>query len=210
MGKFVEFSMRTRRRGPATRALWCVLGTFFFGALAHATSVTPPSFTQLVAESDTIIRGSVQSVSSAWVDGPQGHLIKTFVTFHVEKRLKGDVPDTLTLDFLGGTVGIDTLRVPGMPQFEVGATEVVFIHGNGVQFCPLVRMMHGRYRAQTDAPSRRRFVARDDGSPLATVDDVQLPMENRGLLRAFRNPANAMSPESFETEIASEVSRQTP
>lgn len=197
---------RRRRRFPWHSPYHFV--AFFIAALsAHATSVVAPSFSELVAEADVIARGSVTNVTSQWVDAPQGRVIKTFVTFAVQNVLKGNPGSTLTLEFLGGTVGTDSLTVAGMPQFTVGKTEIVFVHGNGVQFCPLVRFMHGRYRVRTDPSSQRQFVARNDRIPVTSPADVQLS-DGASIANASRTPASAMAPEDFEAAVSTELARQ--
>ncbi len=154
-----------------------------------------------------IAQAKVTGIESRWVDAPQGRLIKTYVTFAVEKQLKGEPRDTLNLEFLGGTVGSDTMHVSGMPEFRVGEEEIVFVQGNGVQFCPLVRFGHGRYHVHTDAQTHRRFVARNDETPLNSVDDVQLPAADHGAARAFRSSDTALSPDEFENQISTEIGR---
>lgn len=199
-------SRRLRRR-RRTSPWW---GPFHFlaflaaAAVAHATSVVPPTFPQLVSEAQVIARGTVTSVSSRWIDGPKGRVIETFVGFTVEKALKGNPGPTMTLQFLGGTVGQDSLRVAGMPQFKVGQHEILFVTGNGTQFCPLVRFGHGRYRIRTDAATHRRYMTRNDGAPLNSVNDVQAP--ERGV-HAMTAPQTAMTPDDFEAQIATEVAR---
>jgi hypothetical protein len=182
------------------------LGALFAALTAHATSVTPPTFSQLVSEADAIARATVSSVESHWVDGPQGRVIKTFVTFSVDKVLKGSPANPLTLEFLGGTVGTDVLHVAGMPEFTVGQHEIVFVQGNGLQFCPLVRFGHGRYHVRTDANSRRAYVTRNDESPLTATSDVQLPAEaHESNSSATVSSASALTPEQFETAITAEA-----
>ena len=79
----------------------------------RATSVVPPSFPELVAEADGIYRGRVTSIQARRVPLPEGDgsVIKTFVTFAVERALKGAEQTQLTLEFLGGTVGDETITV---------------------------------------------------------------------------------------------------
>lgn len=191
-----------RRRRPA----WWAFALFaLIPLLARATSVVPPTFHELVTEAQTIAEGTVTAVQSRWVDGPQGNVIKTFVTFSVQKTLKGDARDSVTLEFLGGTVGTDTLHVAGMPEFKVGQHEIVFVEGNGVQFCPLVRFGHGRYHVHTDANSHRRFVTRNDDSPLRSVADVQRPTE-AAAPSSGQSSTTALSSDDFEAQIATEVS----
>ena len=175
--------------------------------LAWATSVIAPSFAELVDEAQTIVRGKVIAVRCAWADSPQGRLIKTYVTFAVEKRLKGSAPDELVLQFLGGEVDGEGMTVQGMPRFTVGQAEILFVAGNGVRFCPLVGMMHGRYRVMTDATSARDYMARDDGVPLEHESDVQLPQGTAAASRPKRRAA-ALTPAAFEERITAEVAHR--
>jgi hypothetical protein len=184
--------------------------------LARGTSVIPPSFAELVGDADAIYRGRVAAVESRWVaqsDG-QGNVIKTFVTLAVERVLKGGERATVTLEFLGGTVGTDSMSVSGMPTFKVGEREIVFVQKNGVQFCPLVALMHGRYRVLKDDVTAREHVARDDGLPLTAVAEVESPMvtlpEPVRAATAASARARALTPDAFEASIRSEVQRPTP
>ncbi|MSU50848.1 MAG: hypothetical protein EXS37_17465 [Opitutus sp.] len=173
-----------------------------FVPAASATSVVAPSFSELVAEAQDIFRAKVREVRSAWVDSPQGRVIKTYVTFDVLKRLKGQAPAELTLQFLGGELDGESMRVAGMPRFSVGQTELVFVSGNGRRFCPLVAMMHGRYRVQTDSASGREYVARDDGVPLESEHDVPLPQAENGIVNRLKRVSAALAPDVSETSIA--------
>jgi hypothetical protein len=184
--------------------------------IAHATTVVPPSFPELVAEADGIYRGRVTSIQARRVPLPEGDgsVIKTFVTFNVERVLKGPEQAQLTLEFLGGTIGDESVTVSGMPKFNIGAREIVFVQKNGVQFCPLVAVMHGRYRVLRDEATAREHVARDNGVPLTDVSEVELPITTLpGPVRAASaatNSARALTPDAFEASITSEVQRPTP
>ena len=180
----------------------------------RATSVVPPSFPELVAEADAIYRGRVTSVQARRVDRPdgEGSLIKTFVTLTVERVLKGPERSEVTLEFLGGTVGQETMSVSGMPKFNLGAREIVFVQKNGQQFCPLVGLMHGRYRVMRDEATSREHIARDNGVPLTDTSEVELPITALpGPVRAASaaNSSNALTPAAFESSIATELQRPT-
>lgn len=200
----------------ATVAALLAAATFAFLATTaplHATSVIPPNFTELVQESDAIYRGTISSLESRRVeraDG-QGTVIKTFVTVTVERTLKGPAQNTVTLEFLGGTVGDETLTVQGMPKFAVGDREFVFVQKNGIQFCPLVAVMHGRYRQLRDASTGKDYVARDNRAPLTDTAEVGLPMNALpASVRAATEPAaiaRALTPSAFESRITAEVDR---
>ncbi len=201
---------RLRRRRSRRRPYWApysLIAALAAGAAANATTVTPPSFAELVREAQTIARGTVTAIDARWVDVADRRVIKTFVTFAVEQPLKGTPPDVLTLVFLGGTVGTETLHVSGMPTFKTGDKDILFLSGNGVQFCPLVRLMHGRYRVRHDGSTQRDYVARDDDTPLASIDDVQLPPEDHGGAKTMRSAVPGLTPDDFAARIASEVAR---
>jgi hypothetical protein len=177
---------------------------------ARATTVVPPDFEELVAEADSIHRGRVTAVEARRVQSSTGaSVIKTYVTFSVDRTLKGQPQKEIVLEFLGGTIGDETLEVGGMPHFTVGAREILFVQKNGVQFCPLVRLTHGRYRVERDDASGRDYVARENRVPLTDVAEVQSPMrEAADGARATRSGVDrALSPDAFETRIVNEARR---
>ena len=184
-------------------AAFCLL----FAVVAHATSVVPPKFAELVAEAQVIVRAKVTQVACVWVDTPQGRVIKTNVTLTVAKVIKGSADKEMTLQFLGGEIDDQVMRVAGMPQFAVGQTDIVFVTGNGVKFCPLVGMMHGRYRVKVDAATQREFIARDDGVPLEDVSEVQLQQNVSSIVTRGKSAAAALTPDVFEQKIKEEASR---
>ncbi len=198
----ISFPMRPRLL-LAIAALACA---GIFAPSAAATSVVAPTFPELVAEAQSIVRAKVTDVRCAWADSPQGRVIKTYVTFTLLKRLKGPGVAEFTLEMLGGEIDGQGMKVSGMPQFAVGQTDILFIAGNGVRFCPLVAMMHGRYRVAHDDATARDYVARDDGVPLESVTDVQLPQEGDSPANRLKRAAAALTPEAFEAKIAAELS----
>jgi hypothetical protein len=190
------------------RLLACL---FALAPLARATSVIPPSFPELVHEADGIYRGRVTDIQARRATAPDGTaIIKTHVTFTIERTLKGPARRELTLDFLGGTIGDESMSVGGMPKFTLGSTEYVFVQRNGVQFCPLVAMGHGRYRLTRDNTSARDYIARDNGHPLTDLAEVALKLEDNlpAPVRAARAASardRALSPDAFEAGITAEV-----
>lgn len=186
---------------------YSMLALFLSAVGARATTVVPPSFTELVSEAQVIARASVKSIESRWVETQDRRVIKTFVTFVVEKRLKGEAPQTLTLEFLGGTVGADSLNVSGMPKFDIGDCELVFVSGNGVRFCPLVRFAHGRYRVRGETQSGHKYIVRDDELPVTSIEDIELPIDEHGAEKAAHKRASAMTCDDFEAHITAEVAR---
>ena len=112
----------------------------------------------------------------------------------------------------GAEVGkIDlTLEVAGMPRFEPGGREIVFVEHAGPQICPLVAMAYGRYRVLLDAAGAE-FVARDNGAPLVRPDDVALSLTAPvvAVLTSRQSLARArpLSPLEFTAAVRSEALR---
>jgi hypothetical protein len=171
-----------------------------------AMSVRAPTFPELVAESSAVVRVRVASVTSQKVTTARGEAIKTFVTYDVAKSLKGSPSKQITLAFLGGQVGDLRLDVPGMPTFQVGAEDYLFISAKP-SFCPLVGAMHGRYHILTAQKPGRPYVARDDRGALVDVRDIVRPMHASGA--TAQSVDRALSPEAFEQLIAAEVAQPT-
>jgi len=177
---------------------------------ASATSVIPPTFPELVAEAEAIIRGRVTDIAVRRSSAPDGSpVIKTHVTFAVERTLKGAERPEITLELLGGTIGDESLVVTGMPRFELGSTDYLFVERNGIQFCPLVAVRHGRYRLLRDAGGRE-FVARDNAVPLTDVTQVVLPLAALPDVVRSAGASGALAPAAFEAAVIAELARTIP
>jgi hypothetical protein len=72
----------------------------------------------------------------------------TYVTFGIEKTFRGkSTADLLVMRFIGGPDGRGGfLEVSGVPTFQMGDQDVLFIVGNGESGCPLVHCELGRFR----------------------------------------------------------------
>ena len=137
---------------------------------AHATTVEPVTFSEVVAGAEIIAVGTVSAITETW----DAELETPFreVTFSVLEVLKGSVGGAeLTLQFLGGPAPDGSmLVVEGMPEFAVGDRAVVFSVGNGVQACPLVGWWQGLYRLFYDAGGDAFTVADHAGRPVVSIE----------------------------------------
>lgn len=184
------------------RRIFLVLLCAVLAQAARATTVIPPTFPELVAEADCIVRGTVTAVEVRAVATPRGPVPRTFVTLTVEECLKGSAPRELTLTLAGGTLGEKRPMVAGMPQFQIGHREILFVQGNGRQFCPLVGFYHGRYRVLTDATTGRDYVARENRVPLTATAEVGLPMLDPARIGVVARAAAAgLAPAEFAARI---------
>src|SRR5215467_14816404 len=111
-----------------------LLGLALALARITATTVIPPTFTQLVEQAEVIFQGTVTKVHSIWSgEGALRH-IDTYVTFQVEDSIKGNASSAYTIRMLGGTVGNDTMQVTDTPKFKIGDRDILFVEHNGQQF----------------------------------------------------------------------------
>ena len=177
---------------------------------ARAMIVVPPTFSELVAEAETVVRGVVTEQRSEEFDSPQGRGIRTLVTLRVERVLKGKPTETITLTLLGGTVGRRTLRIDGMPTFRVGDRQLVFVAGNGRVFCPVVASGHGRFHVQRDATTGREFVARDNGRPLMSKEEIGTSLSTPQVGVRVTPGSIGIALADFESQITSAITSPRP
>lgn len=169
--------------------------------------MVPPEFTDLVNQSDYIVRAVVKSVVSDYAK-PGSKKIVTQVELEVKEVIAGKPPSPLVLHVMGGKVGQHEMIVEGAPQFTVGEESVLFIRNNGRQIIPLVAMMHGIYPIRKTADGSAEFVARDNEVPLQNTAEAALPMtsgEAAQLQRRMTDPARALTPEQFIRKIREAV-----
>lgn len=70
------------------------------------------------------------------------------VTYEIQRVLRGDSPGkSFTMRFIGGSDGSGRfMEVNGVPQFQSGDEDLLFVTGNGDGDCALVMCEWGRYR----------------------------------------------------------------
>jgi hypothetical protein len=134
--------------------------------VAAATTVAPPSFNHLVDSAARVVVAEVVRVEPRAMASDGGRsLIVSAVTFRTLRAVKGETAATFTLEFLGGTLGDQTLEVVGAPRWVVGDRDVLFVAPGRSRLSPLVRMMHGRVRVMVDAAGVET-VAFHNGDPI--------------------------------------------
>jgi hypothetical protein len=174
---------------------------------AAATTVVPPEFDALVNESDYVVHARVSAVSAEKRVSERGAKIVTKVELEVIEVVAGTPPAKIVLELLGGRVGEEKMAVGGMPRFQVGDEDVLFVSGNGRSICPLYGMMHGRYSVEQDPATGRKFVRRSDGVPLSSTRQITAPMaEGTSAKSTGRAAAEAaLGPAEFIREIRAAV-----
>jgi hypothetical protein len=157
-------------RLPAAAFLVVLLAT---APALRAISVIPPTFTDLVGNSDAIFSGKVIDQHAEWVVNQAGYrVIKTFVTVRLDEVAKGEVQEKVTLAFFGGTAGGHTMEIGGMPRFRKGQRAWFFVKDNGRVLCPLAYAQHGAYLLVAAPDGSGDRVLRLNGAPLASTEAV--------------------------------------
>ena len=146
-------------------------GILFATQIATTTTVIAPTFHELVAEAQLVLVGHVTNTQALWVSAGAHRQISTDVTFEVESVLKGESASTHVLRFVGGTLDGDTLRIPGVPEFQTGDRALLFVSATTHAISPLVGVMHGRFpiRQGTDGFD---YVTLHDGRAFSRVEQV--------------------------------------
>jgi hypothetical protein len=70
---------------------------------------------------------------------------------------------------MGGTIDGETMGIAEAPTFKKGDRDILFVENNGTQFIPLVGIMYGRFRVQSDALTGKELVTTDSGGPVGGV-----------------------------------------
>jgi hypothetical protein len=160
-----------------------------------------------------IFIGCTIGSDAAWRVVGTNRVIFTRVEFSAQEILKGNAGASIALQFLGGTVDDVSLTVADMPAFKAGDRVLLFVEGNGAQFCPLVGVYHGKFGLRKDETSGRDTVIMHNGKPLRDIANIG-PGAAAGagtkptklLAAPEREP---MSVDDFKERIRSQLAKKT-
>jgi|GEM_PF-2141006 len=134
--------------------------TFLLLSLAsvYAISVLPISEEELTGRATVIVTGEVEDVTTSF--DQDHHTIYTFIKTRVTRVLKGELEDeVLTLRQLGGTVGNDTLTLPGAPTYEIGDEILVFAGPfDQTGYYGVLGIYYGKYDIELDPSNGMKYV----------------------------------------------------
>lgn len=143
---------------------WLFILVLALASLAGATTYRDLSLDELVARAELVFFGAVSGVATEERDGEPF----TVVTFSVSRPLLGELGETETLAFYGGTLPDGrTLEVEGMPQFTRG-DEVLVMAYDAPYYSPIVGFSQGVWRAQPEGfeDEAGRFLSLNDSGTL--------------------------------------------
>lgn len=112
---------------------------------AEATISRSVAFEEKVENASTIVVGRLVGQQSRW-DAANRNIL-TYSTFRIEKTLKGNPAQELTIVTPGGTVGTTAQEFIGVPRFRDGEEHVLFVRQ--AQAGPTVAFLEqGDYRVE--------------------------------------------------------------
>lgn len=134
-----------------------------------ATVLIPKDFKDLTKEADIVFVGTVTNIHSEWSDQEKTG-IYTYITFSNLEIIIGDFQDTtLIIRISGGQVDDRKILYLGIPQFEVGKRDLIFLSGNFVELCPIVGWVQGRFRVVFDETVMADLVLTNDRKPIEEI-----------------------------------------
>jgi len=188
-----------RRSGIVAGLIFSLIASW-----SSATTVIAPEFDQLVNRSDYVVRARIISSEPELRISGERHRIFTKVEIEVLEVIAGDPPANIVLEFLGGRIGDEELRVSGMPRLKVGSESILFIKGNGRVLCPIYAMNHGLYPVEEEPETKRRYISRGDKVPLESVAEVAKALtagEEMDAPQLRMKRSRAITPDEFSREI---------
>jgi len=121
-----------------------------------AITVTPLSFSELVAASTAVVRGRVSEVRGQWTADRRG--IESLVTVDAVEYFKGDLGARVTVRVPGGQAGGFVNIIPGAPSFAEGDVVVLFLTASGPSMPVVTGTTQGVYRVARDLRTLRLVV----------------------------------------------------
>jgi hypothetical protein len=152
--------------------------------VARATISTAKSFDDKVENASSIVLGRCLEQQSRWDENHK--LILTYTTFRVEKMIKGQPAQDVTVVTPGGVVGTTAQDVVGVPRFAKGDDHVVFVR-NTRAGPTVLYFEQGAYRVESDGGERMVMPLVSSAVLVDTQRGVAVAPERPRTLREFEN-----------------------
>jgi hypothetical protein len=173
--------------GIALAAALCVTN-------AHALSVIPMTFEQLVGEAAAVVYARVSDVRGQWTADRQS--IDSIVRLEPLQYLKGDLGSSIAVRLPGGEAGGLVQVIPGAPTLRTGELVVVFLKARGPAMLTTLGLNQGIFRVTRDVRS---------GTMLVTPP----PLKESAAGRVIRGAAErkSLSVDAFAAAVRTEGAR---
>jgi len=126
----------------------------------NAASVKQVTMAEMLQECQFVFEGKVVSIEAKENSQKRIH---TLVTFEIQEIIKGESPNnTITLSFLGGTVGDVTMMVSDMNFPKIGEHGIYFVESmKRPQVNPIYGWSQGHFLVETDDAGTERVLTRN-------------------------------------------------
>jgi len=167
-------------------ALWVAL-LLIAPSYVSAASVRQVTMDEMLQQSQLVFEGEVTALETKESSPKRIH---TLVTLTILEVIKGEYPSTtITLSFLGGTVGNVTLAVSDMVLPQVGEHGIYFVESlERLQVHPLYGWSQGHFLVETDASGTDRVMTNSE-QPVTEVLS-NMPADQ---MTADQEPVQALS-----------------
>lgn len=139
---------------------------------AQASTSRRLTLVQLVGASSTIVVATCRSTVAQWT--PDRTQIETVATYDVIETLKGSTVQSFTVVSLGGEVDGIGMHVSGMPAFERGRRELLFLTRSKSAAMKVVGMAQGQFEITIDSTGASLIGRRTNGTALLGPVDPAL------------------------------------
>lgn len=142
----------------------------FISFFNYGTTLIKKNFDDLVKEAELIFIGRVSRIETKWNENKT--VIFTFVTFSELEILKGEkITSSLVVRFTGGEVDDHKMNFIGMPGFEEGARDLIFLRGNYEYMCPIVGWGQGRFKVKMDEILGEEVIFDNNDEPIIKIEN---------------------------------------
>ncbi|MDY0223647.1 MAG: hypothetical protein RBR67_21195 [Desulfobacterium sp.] len=150
-----------------------------FISCSHAASVRQVTMNEMLLECQFVFEGRVLSLES---EESSPKRIHTYVTFEIQDTIKGEYPsETITLSFLGGTVGDVTMAVSDMKVPQLGERGIYFVESlERSQVHPLYGWSQGHFLVQPDDTGMDRVMTSNEQPVTDVMEDMSVEETDYG------------------------------
>ncbi|MGH9734806.1 MAG: hypothetical protein ACRD8A_09485 [Candidatus Acidiferrales bacterium] len=180
-----------RFRGCLTMTIFAMAAFAICCCSLRATTIEKMSLDRMTQMAPIIVHARCVASSTAWDAGD----IWTFTTFNVLETWKAasgaPIPPRITVRLLGGTVGLLTSHVSGVPRFRPGEEVVLFLQRTSRGDFSVVSWQQGTFRIRRNQLSESETATvTQDSAAFATFDPKTRRFEATGIrnlsLTSFR------------------------
>lgn len=167
-------------------ALLCLLAS---GGNASAAMVLPLGLDRIHGDAKDVFLG--ECVSNSVELDPQSNRVVTYTSFKILETYKGKLSGRHTIKQIGGSLPEANLnvRVPGVPEFDIGKRYVVFLpQASNLGFSTPIGLHQGAFPVETDETGvDHAGNGRDLGELLEKIPEGKMPSRVADKIREIKN-----------------------